>query len=168
MYDPNAVRSLSYNHVNRPPAGTHVGTFVLLRDKLFTRTYEVAAWHTEIMVPKGVYPIVTSANGWRGGTITMEGVITNSYTPPLFGGVSYGTQPQGEHHRDVGQTTTHSFTPYEYVIAEQMADPDSVYVPADNIVPVILGWWDRRTYNPSTGGTERQGHPSWALHMEAA
>jgi hypothetical protein len=170
MYDPNAVRSISHQHVNRPPAGTCVGFFHVEQDQEVKISYEVAAWWANLLVPAGVYLAWITNEGFRGVRVTLEGTITSAYTPALFGGNPISSQqPQYENHRDVGTTARKVLLPYEYEVAEAMANPaKTMWEPAADIEPVVTGWWDRYGLDVSDGHVKRIGTPSWGLHMEAA
>lgn len=83
---------------------TVVGTITVGEGETHRETYEVAAWNTDIALTPGVYEVTASApRSYVDFAARVPGVITESYTPALFGGVVVGTQPQGAKHRDVGQ-----------------------------------------------------------------
>jgi len=85
------------------------------RPVVLRRSYEVAAWYTDVEVPAGRYPIVEKRAVYDGRpywSLDLPGVIVDSYTASLFGGMPLpgSTVPQGKQHRDVGRETVISKT----------------------------------------------------------
>lgn len=92
-----------------------IGFLVVPQAMVLRTQYEVAAWHSDMLVPAGRYPIFEgrearsgreSDRRWWG--IKLPGTVVSAYTPSLLCGVAVGSSPQGEQHRDVGRADTHS------------------------------------------------------------
>jgi len=84
-----------------------VGTIVIDKPLKSTRTYEVAAWFTELELTPGEYPLYLSfSHIYRKPTLTsgdIPAVIVDENTQSLYGGVPVGKQDKG----NIGKSATH-------------------------------------------------------------
>ena len=108
-----------------------IGWFHLKEDKVFTNTYETAAWYENVLVPKGDYPLMVydycttkTDHGTELGHhcyyhVPMDGTITSDYFGTLFFGVPVGTY-DGE--KNKGKKSSHSMFCRDYIIAEEILD----------------------------------------------
>ncbi len=153
MFDHNAIRFVTHRVIyalggrqSNPghPARQVIGTYQLSKDREYNESYEVAAWWSKLLVKAGDYEITT--NGYY-AFVKLPGVIVSKYTPGLYGGVAFGSTPQYEKHKDVGNESSHMVMPYLYSAAELFADPDSNWIPNDNVEPVLSGWTEHKWSN---------------------
>ena len=149
----------------------------------YTRRYETAAWYTILTTTEGRwYPVFAQpgpSGGWRtsyGGwslTARVQATITSEHTPSMFGGVAYGTQPQGEKHRNVGQEAEFhlTVTPSMFTGNFDLIEDSSKCV---KFMPVTLGFSAVRNFYthewPSEGGIHYSDSWEWrpynAEHIE--
>ena len=76
-----------------------------------TRTYETAAWWTDIEIPAGKYEIGTNGYWTLAG---LPGKITAEFMPSLFGGVAVGKTPPADESPNVGKDTRYGVQGYLY------------------------------------------------------
>ena len=121
----------------------YAGIVFVPKGTAYRRTYETAAWWTEMeTVEDRWYPVFASysINRWR-LTAIVDAVITAEYTPSLYGGVPIGSQPQGKDHRNVGKSDQ-----FPLNMTPQMIDA-GVIRPRDVLfVPVTLGFSIRQNF----------------------
>ena len=83
-----------------------IGTYTLDQAKTFRKTYECAAWYTDIRVPAGIYEVTTDGY-WI--FVELPGNIVTDYFQSLYCGTSIGEtydqkQNAGKESRYVIQT----------------------------------------------------------------
>lgn len=98
--------------------------FRVLEDTEFTRGYEVAAWYDTIEVAAGDYPaVLRTINGTEVETVEdaywayarLDGRLTYTHTPSLYGGVQIGNGGSGE--RD--EPATHIIQSYAFTLRDK-------------------------------------------------
>ena len=125
-------------------ATKQIGWFNLKEDKVFTNTYECAAWYENVKVPAGRYPIVVydykvmhfedearkRFNGEvdghiRSAYISMDGIITSDEFGARFCGVPVGSY---DNHQNTGKRSSHTMHVYLYSLADSVLnDPETPY-----------------------------------------
>jgi len=114
-----------------------IGIYRLKQAKTFTRTYECAAWHTDIEVPPGDYEIFAEVDpdgeckDFPGLSCTLPGVITSSAFPSLFCGNRIpGTDPNVN--KDVGKPDTYGWFSYAHAIAHMLLQQKAGWNPPEH------------------------------------
>lgn len=80
-----------------------VGKVTVGDDVIHRVTYEVARWYRDVKLDAGDYDLfATWVNGKVQFHAKVEGTVVAADTSSSFGGVVYGSEPQGKNHRDVG------------------------------------------------------------------
>lgn len=88
-----------------------VGTVKVKEPYKKSLSHEVAAWHTEVEFPAGEHDVYLNIVNGKGYLYTknIDGVITENYTPSLFGGIVTGDRDGSE---DVGKTYSSGLSMY--------------------------------------------------------
>lgn len=85
-------------------ASNIVGTVTITGPALHHVTYETAAWRSTVALDPGTYDVVaTNPHTYVELHAIVPGTVIYAYLPSLFGGVAFGSEPQGDKHRDVGR-----------------------------------------------------------------
>lgn len=125
-------------------ATKQIGWFNLKEDKVFTNTYECAAWYENVKVPAGRYPIVVydykvmhfedeARKRFNGeidchigsAYISMDGIITSDEFGARFCGVPVGSY---DNHQNTGKCSSHTMHVYLYSLADSVLnDPETPY-----------------------------------------
>lgn len=108
-----------------------IGWYHLKEDTVFTNYFECAAWHENVLVKAGRYPIevhnyhVYSDKEVTGDIyIPMEGIIKDDYFGALFCGMPIGHYDSDQ---NVGKEGYHHSRPYLFDIAKSIAEGDDTY-----------------------------------------
>lgn len=138
----------------------YCGAVFVPKGTTFTRTYEVAAWWTEYTTTEDRwYPVFATrhhiySTKWE-LSARVDVTVTAQNTPSLFGGVAYGSEPQGKNHRQVGREDVWIMS-----VTPQMFDDDT-------FMPVQLGFSAvRNFYTHEWGGFHYSDSWEWRPYSE--
>lgn len=122
-----------------------LGTVTVAEPYERTRTYETAAWWTQLLVTPGTYELTT--NGYW-AIVRLDATIIDGYMPAMFGGVAMtsGKPRPGE----IGTTTTEGVSTYLYNLAALVAGGEPFAGGTVELAPewevVLTGWFDTLDY----------------------
>lgn len=159
LTDPQRIEGKGMN--GRPATKVYCGAVFVPKGYEHTRHYETAAWYTILTTTEDRwYPVFASRHHvydkWE-LTARVDAVIASEHTPSMFGGVAYGSQPQGENHRNVGREDEFHLT-----VHPKMFD-DGKYL------PVTLGFSALRNFYthdwPSEGAIHYSDSWEWRPYM---
>ena len=104
-----------------------VGYIILSEPIIITKRFEVAAWWQKIEVPAGRYPVTYDKNGAGFVSCLVEGIVTDEYMAPLFGGVPFAPTRKD----NIGKSAVVSIGPiYGYEFANCLANGKIEYLNA--------------------------------------
>lgn len=94
-----------------------VGTLEIKESYKQQLSHEVAAWHTEVEIKAGEYPLYVNFSAGKAYVATdhIDAVITDNYTPSLYGGVGIGGRDGSE---DIGKTSKQMIGVSRYMLEE--------------------------------------------------
>jgi hypothetical protein len=101
-----------------------IGTLTLDAPHDYRKLYEVAAWHTDITVPAGVYDLTATFGNSREVywvMVRLPGVIRYEYMASLWCGVPYG-KGVGGNPEQIGEPAVYHGQSYGYHIAACLAE----------------------------------------------
>jgi hypothetical protein len=140
---------------------TVIGSYVLTKPKVFRKLYEFAAWHTDITVPAGEYPLYARVRDGKIGIahddlrVELPGVVTSSDLRPHFGGNPFGSTGVNE---DVGKAEVYRHSNYGWQAAKDiLMKDDCPYRLNPEYLAKIKSfehtWYDdrKKLYNVSAG-----------------
>ena len=151
----------------RPATKVYCGAVFVPKGYEYTRRYETASWYTILTTTEGGwYPVFATRHHiydkWE-LTARVQATITSEFTPSSFGGVMYGSQPQGENHRNVGREDEFHLTVKPGMFESRLGYPK--YFDEPRFMPVTLGFSAVRNFYthswPSEGGIHYSDSWEW-------
>lgn len=114
---------------------TQIGWYNLPEKEVFTNHFETAAWYENVEVEAGRYPVYMydlkveedgRLSGPCGDTVyvSLPGKVTDDYFGGLWCGVPFGSYDE---HKHTGNEAHHTLNPYDYMVAERIANGNSRY-----------------------------------------
>jgi len=97
---------------------------ILEKDKVFTNTYETAAWYENVLVKAGKYPMYKNLGntGVSGGIYTsLEGTVVDDYFGSLFFGNPIGTY---DTKKNAGNRSCYTAFMRDYSLADRILGDD--------------------------------------------
>lgn len=94
--------------------GKEIGFVSVTVPQEHERRYEMPAWWTKMLSVIGVFPLILRRAEHYPHALTVSvrlpARVTSAYTQGHFGGVPFGTAPQGTEHKDVGREDEFTIT----------------------------------------------------------